>query len=336
MTCRSQAVQEHASTNMGLEAIIRKALMGKYDQWEEPPLGANAFNALNASAGLPSTMPITAADGRSEHALTSPGLQAASASAPSPAPCPHPVSLILLPPVPLTDPPSALELLFLCVFGGGSGVGGPLAGRAPRVPAGPRPPSPTRPEGAAAFLNTLTCRSSPALPSLVDTVPCPGLSVCLRGGDRAGVGARPLCRSGGPLGSGLRGLRAQRLPGPAFMSAAGPQADGRRPVCASPKLKGASSPVPGAHCVSEQGLGTERRSVRLTWTLRPQDVSRAWPPGSWLCVGPLSAGSAPSRAVVWLKPEARGFTLRVSAAGWVGGLQGNLRGLCRLSIQPLQ
>ncbi|KAM7050958.1 nuclear receptor corepressor 2 isoform 17-T19 [Molossus nigricans] len=73
MTCRSQAVQEHASTNMGLEAIIRKALMGKYDQWEDPPLGANAFNALNASAGLPSAMPITAADGRSEHALTSPG-----------------------------------------------------------------------------------------------------------------------------------------------------------------------------------------------------------------------------------------------------------------------
>ena len=76
---------------MGLEAIIRKALMGKYDQWEEHPLSANAFNPLNASASLPAAaMPITAADGRSEHALTSPGLQASSRLGP-PAPPARPV-----------------------------------------------------------------------------------------------------------------------------------------------------------------------------------------------------------------------------------------------------
>uniref|UniRef100_G3TPP4 Nuclear receptor corepressor 2 n=1 Tax=Loxodonta africana TaxID=9785 RepID=G3TPP4_LOXAF len=74
MTCRSQAVQEHASTNMGLEAIIRKALMGKYEQWEDhPPLSANAFNPLTASASLPAALPITTADGRSDHSLASPG-----------------------------------------------------------------------------------------------------------------------------------------------------------------------------------------------------------------------------------------------------------------------
>lgn len=65
---------------MGLEAIIRKALMGKYDRWEDHPLGASAFNVLNASAAsLPAALPVTAADGRSELAPGSPGLQAASA-----------------------------------------------------------------------------------------------------------------------------------------------------------------------------------------------------------------------------------------------------------------
>ncbi|XP_068100049.1 nuclear receptor corepressor 2 isoform X4 [Hyperolius riggenbachi] len=68
ISCRTQSMQENSGSNIGLEAIIRKALMGKYDeQWEDrSALNTNAFNPLNANASLPSAIPITAADGRNE------------------------------------------------------------------------------------------------------------------------------------------------------------------------------------------------------------------------------------------------------------------------------
>ncbi|XP_073532257.1 nuclear receptor corepressor 2 isoform X5 [Phyllobates terribilis] len=73
--CRTQTVQESSSSNIGLEAIIRKALMGKYDeQWDDrSALSSNAFNPLNANASLPSAIPITAADGRNDDMRSLPG-----------------------------------------------------------------------------------------------------------------------------------------------------------------------------------------------------------------------------------------------------------------------
>ncbi|XP_077149356.1 nuclear receptor corepressor 2 isoform X7 [Ranitomeya variabilis] len=73
--CRTQTVQESSNSNIGLEAIIRKALMGKYDeQWDDrSALSSNAFNPLNANASLPSAIPITAADGRNDDMRPLPG-----------------------------------------------------------------------------------------------------------------------------------------------------------------------------------------------------------------------------------------------------------------------
>ncbi|XP_073442235.1 nuclear receptor corepressor 2 isoform X14 [Dendrobates tinctorius] len=73
--CRTQTVQESSNSNIGLEAIIRKALMGKYDeQWDDrSALSSNAFNPLNANASLPSAIPITAADGRNDDMRSLPG-----------------------------------------------------------------------------------------------------------------------------------------------------------------------------------------------------------------------------------------------------------------------
>lgn len=168
MTCRSQAVQEHASTNLGLEAIIRKALMGKYDRWEDHPLGASAFSILSAS--LPAALPVPAADGRSERALSSPGLQAAAAWPRPPRLCPaRPVSLTPPPASPLLSPtaPPALELLTTFVRVWPSFWSGLAPGRAgaPRVRVhGFRPPA-HQARRALASLKLSHRRPSPAPPS---------------------------------------------------------------------------------------------------------------------------------------------------------------------------
>ncbi|KAM9329222.1 nuclear receptor corepressor 2 [Gastrophryne carolinensis] len=74
ISCRTQSMPESSDNNIGLEAIIRKALMGKYEQWEErSALSTNAFNPLNANASLPSAIPITSADGRNDIMRSLPG-----------------------------------------------------------------------------------------------------------------------------------------------------------------------------------------------------------------------------------------------------------------------
>lgn len=68
MIYRSQVVQEYVSINMGLEVIIRKVFMGKYDQWEEFLLfSVNVFNFLNVSVSLFVVMFIIVVDGWSDY-----------------------------------------------------------------------------------------------------------------------------------------------------------------------------------------------------------------------------------------------------------------------------
>ncbi|XP_039627956.1 nuclear receptor corepressor 2 isoform X1 [Polypterus senegalus] len=67
VSSRNFSIPEHSSNTIGLEAIIRKALMGKYDEQGEDcsPVSANAINPLAASASASASVSI-AADGRNE------------------------------------------------------------------------------------------------------------------------------------------------------------------------------------------------------------------------------------------------------------------------------
>ncbi|KAJ8379899.1 hypothetical protein SKAU_G00006770 [Synaphobranchus kaupii] len=76
VTTRSHPPPETTGSTIGLEAIIRKALMGKYDDQAEDHSAANAINPLAAS--VPAAMP--GAEGRNEDTYSLPGVGKAKGS----------------------------------------------------------------------------------------------------------------------------------------------------------------------------------------------------------------------------------------------------------------
>lgn len=70
---RSHPAPEASGNTIGLEAIIRKALMGKYDEQMDDRSPSNSVNSINA--GVPAAVvPPASADGRSEDPYSLPGV----------------------------------------------------------------------------------------------------------------------------------------------------------------------------------------------------------------------------------------------------------------------
>ncbi len=69
---RSHPAPESSGNTIGLEAIIRKALMGKYDEQMDDRSPSNSVNSM--SVGVPAAVgPPASADGRSEDPYSLPG-----------------------------------------------------------------------------------------------------------------------------------------------------------------------------------------------------------------------------------------------------------------------